>query len=287
MTDPETRALTLAHHYAQIGQPQRVLTTLEQIESLETIDAWVLRSAALYDLERYREGAEAARRGLALEPEHVGLLDVLGINLIEAGDLEGAERALLAALDAWPDDPDLLCHYALACARAGQDRKAVKLVERAAELEPDSVDVLRVRAQVAHLAGDPKAQAYAEELLVREPEDRGGHILRANAFVERNDIRSAVRHFEEAARLDPSDREIAYVTRHNRALTHWSQLPIYPILRFGPLRVWVAWIAIVVVTTASGQTWLLAILVPVYLFMVVCSWTLAPLTRWWMQRRIR
>ena len=57
-----------------------------------------------------------------------------------------------------------------------------------------------------------------------------------------NDIFGAVRHFDEAVRLDPSDQDTAHVARHNRVLTHWLQWPIYPILRFGPIKVWGAYL---------------------------------------------
>ena len=110
--------------------------------------------------------------------------------------------------------------------------------------------MLRTRAQVAQLAGDRKAEQYIDELLAADPDDRIGHVLRGNLLVERATSTAAVRHFEHAARLDPSDHDLAHVTRFNRTLTHWSQWPIYPIQRFGPLKVWGAWVAFFLVSGA-------------------------------------
>ena len=287
MSDIEDRKLELARHYSGIGQHRRVLEALDGTEAFETTEGWVLRGDALYQLDRYSEGAEAARRGLELEPDDVVLLDVLALNLIELGDLAGAEQALLSALELSPDHEALLCHYALACARGGQSTKAVRLVDRAIRLDPTSTDVLRARAQVAYLTGDKKrAQQYADELLAIEPEDRIGHVLRGNVLVEDNVYR-AVRHFDEAVRLDPSDHDTAHVARHNRVLTHWLQWPIYPIQRFGPFKVWGAYLVLLLLVSVTGQTTLLVILVVLYLFLVVYSWTIAPLARWWMLRRAR
>jgi hypothetical protein len=103
----------------------------------------------------------------------------------------------------------------------------------------------------------------------------------------KNDVYRAVRHFEQAARLDPSDPEVAHVTRWNRVLTHPTQWPIYPIQRFGPIRVWVAYLVVIAIAGATGLWWLAAPIVILYLFMVVYSWTIAPLARWWMHRRIK
>ena len=287
MSDVDARRLELARHYASIGQHERVLETLDGMESLTGTEGWQLRSEALYHADRYREGREAARRGLELDPEDVGLLDVLALNLIEQGDLAGAERALLAALEEWPQNEVLLCHYAMACAHHGQREKAEQLLERAMQLDPESVDVLRTRAQVAYILGDHRAtKRLAGELLAVEPEDRVAHILRGNIQAEDN-IYAAVREHERAVRLDPGDHELAHVVRHNRTLTHWLQWPIYPIQRFGPAKVWGAYIVLLLLALASGQGTVAAVLVAVYLFLVVYSWTLAPLARWWMQRRLR
>jgi tetratricopeptide (TPR) repeat protein len=287
VSDFDARRLELARHYSEIGQPARVLEALDGAEAFENSDAWALRGEALYRLDRYREGADSAQRGLALEPEDPGLLDVLALNLIELGDLAGAERALLSALDGWPDNEVLLCHYALACAHHGQKQKAEQLLERAARLDPESVDILRTRAQVAWITGDRrKTKQHANELLAAEPEDRVGHALLGNLLVEGN-VYAAVRHHEEAVRLDPSDRDLADVVRYNRTLTHWLQWPIYPIQRFGPLKVWGAYLVVVAIAAATGKYQLVAPLVVLYLFMVVYSWTIAPLARWWTQRRIR
>jgi tetratricopeptide (TPR) repeat protein len=287
MSDVDAKKLGLARHYSEIGQPERALEALDGTDAFESAEGWVLRADALYQLDRYPEGAEAARRGLELDPEDVGLLDVLALNLIELGDLAGAEQALLSALEIWPDNEALLCHYAVACAHEGQAAKAMQLVDRAARLDPESTDVLRARAQVAYLNGDMKRTLqYADELLAIEPEDRIGHMLRGNALVEGNVYR-AVRHFDEAVRLDPSDRETASVARQNRTLTHWIQWPMYPIQRFGPIKVWAAYLILLALVTASGQTVLFLPLLGLYLFLVVYSWTVAPLARWWMNRRIR
>jgi len=196
MSEAGLGSLALARHFSAIGQPQRVLDALERVDIVDDSEVWALRGEALYQIERYEEGAEAARRGLELEADDPLLLDVLALNLIELGDLAEAERALLHALDIWPESAELICHYALACARDGQFEKAARLVERAAQLEPEELGVLRVRAQVAQLAGDRKARQYIDELLAADPDDRMAHVLRANLLGRQGNVHGAVRHFE-------------------------------------------------------------------------------------------
>lgn len=286
MSDVSSSPLALARHYASIGQPQRVLDALERLQPPHEAEAWALRGEALYQVDRYDEGAEAARRGLELEPENAVLLDVLALNLIELDDLAGAEGALLAALEQWPEDTALISHYAFACARGGQGAKARKLLDRAAALSPGDIDVLRSRAQVAQLMGDRNAGRYIDELLAAEPDDRVGHVLRANLFVERRQIGAAVRHFEHATRLDPTDHDTARVTRYNRTLTHWTQWPLWPLQRFGPLKVWAAYLIVFFASSALGVIEYVWPVIVLYLLLVVYSWTIGPLSRWWLRRKL-
>lgn len=109
---------------------------------------------------------------------------------------------------------------------------------------------------------------------------------KANLLLDGNLYR-AVRHFEEAARLDPTDEDTAHVARHNRTLTHWLQWPLYAIERFGRIKFGFAYLALFLAASFAEQFWLATILLLLYIFLVVYSWTIAPLARWWMQRRIR
>ena len=243
----------------------------------------MLRGEALYQLDRYSEGAEAARRGLELEPEDMALLDVLALNLIELGDLAGAEQALLSALELWPDNETLLCHYALACARGGQATKASQLVDRAARLDPTSTDVLRARAQVAYAerrqearqavrgrAARRRAGGPDRPCAARQRPRRGQH-LRRGASLRRGG----------AARPDrPRHRACRPAQPRADALAPVADLPD-PALRpdQGLGRVPRPCLLLV---AATGQTTLFVPLVALYLFLVVYSWTVAPLARWWM-----
>src|SRR5205085_2777003 len=73
--------LGLARHYLSIGNPKRALAELEQTgEGLDAAEYWVIRAEALFELGRWRDAAEAARRGLEVDADHVTLLDVLAIS---------------------------------------------------------------------------------------------------------------------------------------------------------------------------------------------------------------
>jgi predicted Zn-dependent protease len=72
----------LARHYVEIDRPQAALDALARAkgEELDDPEHWAIRGEALLGLGRPDESADAARRGLELDPEDIELLDVLAVS---------------------------------------------------------------------------------------------------------------------------------------------------------------------------------------------------------------
>jgi tetratricopeptide (TPR) repeat protein len=77
---------------------------------------------------------------------------------MEKGRPEQAAVAYLKALDAAPDDPDLLSELGVAYEALGQLGKSIELHLKALEIEPDALEV-SVRLASAYLAGENADQA--------------------------------------------------------------------------------------------------------------------------------
>ena len=279
--------LDLARHYVDIDRPKEALDALARAQGDELHDPeyWAIRAEALVHLERYGEGAEAARRGLEQDAEDIGLLDVLAICQLELGRYDKAEEALTAALEVAPENPLLLAHRALVLGRRGDASRARDAVAEAMRVAPDWTPVLRVRAQVAVLTDDAAAPAYVDELLARHPEDRIGHALRGNLAAKRKRYVSASRAFDEAARLDPSDPELARVAREARVAAHPVLAPVRPLWRFGRWRSYFLYLTIVVILGAAGLQSLRIALGIVWISVVILSWTAPRIIRWRQKRR--
>jgi len=279
--------LTLAQHYLDIDQPSRALTTLES-GRVDVSDAefWRLRTAALYELDRYVEARAAAASGLAIEPDDIELLVLHGLANSHLGDMAAAERSLLAALRLEPENVWLLAEYALLVARAGQLEKARQLIDEAARIDPLSERVTTVRGVLAYLAGDDaRAAAHAEELLAADPEARGAHLLRGAALSQRGRSRDARRHFETVARYDPGDADVVDMARHSRYATHPLLLPLVPVARWGQGRVWLAGIALIALARATGSDAVMLAVGAAWVLYVVYTWVVPPLVLRWLERR--
>jgi len=288
VSTPEER-ITLAEHYLDISQPQRALETLGRGDGLlEDSHFWLLQCAALIDLDRDREAVAAAEAGLRLDPEDTTLLRLHALACGNTGDLALAERSLLSALAQDSDDPRLLAEYAILLARGSQLEKAARVLEEAERLDPLDDRVLAGRAVVAYLGGDDSGtKRHAEQLLANDPEAPRGHILRGVALSSRGSARAARRSFDTAARLNPSDARIVEAARDARRVAHPVFWPMYPVIRFGPMKTWLGFLVLAGLAILTHVPVLIAIVVGYYLFMVVYSWTVAPLFARHLRRKRR
>lgn len=272
--------LALARHYVDVDQPGRALEMLGRVggDELEQPEFWSLSAVAHYELDDYERAAGAAQEGLARDPESVRLLYLLAMAEAERGRLAEAERAALGALELDPDDPALLCAYARVVARGGQLDKADRLVDEAAAIDPEEPDITRMRAFLAFLRGrDREAAGYADELLNVDPESPSAHRLRGAALLRQGDVRGARRSFEAVAGDDPTDHELADVTRAARAATHPLLWPMLPLQRLGVAGSWVAAMAVIFGLRGAGLETAAGIAALVWFLLVIYSWTVAPL----------
>jgi len=219
--------LVLARHDLARGRPDRALAVLSGVTGTDLEDStfWSLRAAALYDLRRWDEAIQATHEGLAREPGDFELLDVLALAQLEGGRAKQALATIDAALELYPDEAALHAHRALILVRTKPKafrlmsyKKARAAVAEALRLDSTCEAALRVRAHIAAVSGDRRAPEYGAELLSLDPENERAHLIAGNALARRGQMATGLQHYVEAARLDPSDPQLAWIGRRSRAL---------------------------------------------------------------------
>ena len=291
MTDnPKSANLDLALHYLEMGRPEQTLSALERVEEtqLEEPFYWYLRGQALFDQEQYQEANRATRKGLALAPEEISLLYLLCNIESNQKDLGAAETAILKALRQEPDNPQLLCRYAMLAAQGSQLDKADRLLAEARRRDPQYPAVARTEMALAHLRGaDKEVVRLGQESLTVDPEDPYDHFMIGIGLAAQGRATGAERFLSGAARLDPANNDFAELALEARLATHWLMIPLWPIVRFGNVPVWMAAIVILLTLSQFAPKQLLTFFSLFYLVFVVYSWVVPPLLRRWMIRRRR
>lgn len=269
-----------ARHLLALGRPSEALTELAKTFDAENTQHWWLRGLALFSLDRTDEALEAVRDGLRVDPESPLLLDLAARCHSRRGELVDAERSVLAALRFDAEDAELLALYALIVAKAGQIDKARKLIAEARRVDPENASALRIEAAIAVSRGDEReAMLRGRELLALNPEDPHAHGIVGELLHDRGDVDAAAEHLRTAVVNDPADNIAAAVARENLAWRHPLMWPLRPVQRYGPARVWIGGIVLLMLARmtkheplmiAAGVTWL------VY---CVYSWVVPPLVR--------
>lgn len=280
-------ALARAQALLAAHRPADALTELATLPAAEAIGpaAAKLRCYALIQLGRWAEAGVAARAGLAENGPDPDLLYVVGRAEHDAGHPAEAERALLGGLALAPNDVDLLCAYALLCAGADQPDKAAQLVARALATEPFAPSVFSARIQVAHARGDDKeAQRISREFVAAYPDDPSAHALLGTMSAIRGQVGPAYDGLRQAAAAAPGEQAYAESAMQLRIAKHPLMLPIRPVLRFGPLKTWVAAIVLIYGLRLAGLSALSLLVALVWLVFCVYSWVVPPLLRRWMRR---
>ncbi|TML29630.1 MAG: tetratricopeptide repeat protein [Actinobacteria bacterium] len=276
--DAAAGPLVRARHDLARGRPDRALAALEQVTGaeLESEEFWALRAAALFDAGDARAAVEAAQKGLVHDPADFALLDILALAQLASGRKKDARATIDSALLLYPDSAELQAHRALILARCAQRpfrltsyRKARAAADEAVRLDPDSETALRVRAKIAAMSGDARAEVYAAELLERDPESEYAHVITGAARANRGNVRAGLEHFLEAARMDPSDPQLAWLGRRSRALQRWYAQPLLFLERVTHGHVRVGWVVIVLVTRSAHLALLNAAAIAFWIYMWV------------------
>lgn len=100
------RMLEQAHDATEKKEFQRALAILDRmIERYpDFAEAWNRRGAVYWELGNYEQSAADSERALALNPNHYGAMQGIGICRLQMGDVAAACRYLRAALRLLPHD---------------------------------------------------------------------------------------------------------------------------------------------------------------------------------------
>ena len=284
---------------------------------MESAEHSFSEAATWLDRGRYDQARDAIRRGMLLEPEHVGLryLQALllyreddeaeALEAIEAllqdapefmparllqarvlrdqGRLADSERILIELLRENPEEAELLAHYAMTLLRAGQFAKADALVREAVRIEPEDHFVLLVAALCDMAQGRRVADSAAfDELVKHEPDAEATLRTLAHALYREHKLGPAREIVEALVRQSPHDRDVVHLAAAIRYESHWTMRPLYPVMRWG----WNASIGLYLVVMVLLQLGrgrlppaLIGGLTLLWLAYVIYSWAWPPLLK--------
>jgi tetratricopeptide (TPR) repeat protein len=244
------------------------------------------RAAAIEDDNRSaREHLELVLGELPGSEEARFLLAAIELDEKNFGE---AESTILDLLRNNPRNARYLAFYGRVMLLSLHIEKARRLAEEAIRISPESSEALILNALVGVVQGDRNLKEDAlQELLRSEPDGEQVLAVLFYALVQDNRDREALRVGAELLRLDPSDEKFIEALIALKVSTHWSMVPLYPMIRWGWGGSALVWgFSIVLLPLVTKQSSLLgAAAGAFYLAYILYSWIYPSLLRRWFRRR--
>ncbi|HEX4369454.1 MAG TPA: NAD-dependent epimerase/dehydratase family protein [Rhodopila sp.] len=196
---PALNLLGVLHR--QRGDFLRARGFLERAAALDpdSETAWINLGNVHLDMEATDAAADAYARGLAVAPERIDTLRLLGNALSRAGRDAEAMMRLDEAVAAGV--PGAVRDRARAHYTAGRVDAALADLERL-----DDVEARLIKAQMLRLSGHAgPAAALLRELLAQAPENADVHLSLADALLAEEHREAANEHYARAVALRPDD----------------------------------------------------------------------------------
>jgi tetratricopeptide (TPR) repeat protein len=225
----------------------------------------------------------AIRAALNADPQHSGARNLLAHILEDDKQFADAERIRIALLRDFPEEAAYYASYAQLMLRTLNMDKARRLAREGLRFEPEHSGCLYVVALADVIDGVGAGDNAHMATLVREhPEHVNTAVTLIIALQDRGDTRGALRIAKELLRSQPDNERFVQLVRELKSVSHWSLLPLYPMLKWGwagAIAVWfigivglrlLAQVAPPAVVMTCGAVWLLY---------VIYSWVWPPLLK--------
>lgn len=179
MTEDQAAALVAqAGHYRDIGRYAQARELLSQVLGARPDDVAALVALGWTDYldDRDASALRVLGRARAVAPDDPVVLIAYAYAAESNGARTHARQAAERAVAVAPEDPAALCALAQTC-RFRQPRRALKLLERAAAVDPDYSEVRRVRPLVLRrLLRFGQARAAVRARVAADPEDPAAQL---------------------------------------------------------------------------------------------------------------
>jgi cytochrome c-type biogenesis protein CcmH/NrfG len=172
---------------------------------------------------------------LAQAPQHYGARTLRAVIYEEQRRYAQAEATWIELLRDYPESADCYAGYADLMLRTLHLDKAQRLTQEGLRLRPEHSRCLFIACLVQVIQGRSltKEGEHLQQLLREHPEKVNTLITLVIALEQRGDGRAALRVAQQLLRMHPEKSNFVELVRTLKRNTHWSMLPLYPMLRWG------------------------------------------------------
>jgi tetratricopeptide (TPR) repeat protein len=172
---------------------------------------------------------------LARSPEHYGARTLRAAIYEEQKRYAHAEATWIELLRDHPESADCYAGYADLMLRTLHLDKALRLTQEGLRLRPEHSRCLFIACLIQVVQGHSlsKEGEHLQLLLREHPEKVRTLLTLVIALEQRGDSRAALRVAQQLLAMHPGSQSFVELVRTLKRNTHWSMLPLYPMMRWG------------------------------------------------------
>jgi Flp pilus assembly protein TadD len=216
--------IELARGQLQLGLPAKAAESLNGVLALdpENVEALALLGACFLEQDQIRAAQEAVHQALKLDPQAPLALHMTARTMIACKRFVPAERMLEALLQVQPEEALVWSDLAGLYEQTGRSEAALRALEKAREIDPTAPDTLRALG-IWHLhRGDlAQAEAIAREGLRVEADNPSLLLLMGHVLLHRGRVEEAREHAVAVLQSNPGNRDALHLMVSIKARTHF------------------------------------------------------------------
>jgi len=172
---------------------------------------------------------------LSKAPQHYGARTLRAALCEEQKHYAEAEATWIDLLHDYPEEPDCYAGYANIMLITLHLGKAQRLTQEGLRLDPDHSRCLFIACLIQVIQGRSllKEGNLLQQLLREHPAQVSTLVALVIALEQRGDNRAALRVAQQLVAMHPGSQQFVDVVRTLKYKTHWSMLPLYPMVRWG------------------------------------------------------
>jgi tetratricopeptide (TPR) repeat protein len=172
---------------------------------------------------------------LTRAPRHYGARTLRAAILEERKRYAEAEATWIDLLRDHPESPDCYAGYADLMLRTLHVEKAWRLTQEGLRLAPEHSRCLFIACLIQVIQGRSLTREgeHLQQLLREHPEKVNTLLTLVIALEQRGDSRAALRVAQQLLAMHPGSQHFVELVRTLRRNSHWSMLPLYPMVRWG------------------------------------------------------
>jgi len=281
------KAMMEVNHYLDMGRAEQALEKGMKLLSHYPENGFLLYKIARchYLLDQYEQAIHFTREALRVGFAEEYCYFLLGVTYLESGKYVESEEAFLHALRHNPGDADSLAAYGYLMLLTGHEDKADRLLEEALRIDPENSNVLHYQLMfsVAKEKFDEQDQFLEQYVQVADSE-KNKLIHMGMTELSRKNFKQAREYYRQAFLMDPTDARILEILKDLDEATHFLFFPQRLIMKLGgPIPVWLGFIVLMFVLNWLDWGVAASIIAPVYLVLVILSWTTPLIYKIWMK----